>query len=94
MIQRKILNILKRKATNVLIPINPRNTKDPKKLKKIEEHNKKVNRSKAFKKRYIIENQFSKLKAYPKLASVYEKYAESYLSLAYIASSCLTLNII
>jgi transposase len=77
-----------------MLPINPRNTKDPKKLKKIEEHNKKVYRSKAFKKRYIIENQFSKLKAYPKLVSVYEKYAESYLSLGYIVSSCLTLNLI
>jgi hypothetical protein len=88
------IKYLKKKGYNVLIPINPRNTKDPNKLKKIEEHNKKVHRSKAFKKRYIIENQFSKLKAYPKLASVYEKYAESYLSLAYIASSCLTLNLI
>jgi hypothetical protein len=86
------IKYLKKKGFNVLIPINPRNTKDTKKLELIKKHNEKIYNSETYKKRSGIENQFSKLKAYPKLASVYEKNISSYLSLSYITFSFLTMN--
>jgi hypothetical protein len=88
------LKYLKKKGFDVLIPINPRNTKNEQKLEQIKKHNKKIFNSDTYKKRCGIENQFAKIKAYPKLASVYEKNLESYLSLAYVTCSFLTFDLI
>jgi len=87
------IKYLKKKGFDVLIPINPRNTKDEAKLEAIKKHNEAVFNNEAYKKRSGIENQFSKIKTYPKLASVYEKNQDTYLSLIYITCSCLTMDV-
>jgi len=70
------------KGYSTIIPQNKRNIKDPSKIIKLTDKQKKL-----YKKRIVIENSFSWIKQFVKLTGVYEKSMKNYLNITYLAVS-------
>ena len=73
--------ILSEKGYKPIIGINNRNTKNPKKIKRLSPKEKII-----YKKRIIVENFFAKIKKYPKLDKIYEKKIDNYFGLLLLGS--------
>jgi transposase len=75
-----VRNLLMPHFKQLIIDYNNRNTKDKKKIKKLNNEDKKI-----YRKRSIIERMFSKIKQYRRFLFVYEKKSTYFLNFIYLS---------
>jgi hypothetical protein len=84
---KEISTLLEEKGYDIIIPMNKRNTKDPKKIRKLTPEQKKI-----YKKRIIVENSYAWIKAYPVLNRMNQKTIKSYMGLLFLANSLILIK--